>query len=428
MFQTMKDCTNFIFTLKASQYKGQPLESARKILAALGNPEASTRFIHFAGSNGKGSTLNATREILMEHGLKVGAFISPHLERPNERITINKKQIADEDFLYFANKIVEIVHRQLDGKFPSFFEFMTLIMFQYFAQVKLDVALIETGIGGRLDTTNVLTPDVSVITTISLEHTDMLGDTIAEIAGEKAGIIKLGKPVVVGVRDAEAREVISKEAKERQAPLYMLDQTIHLEKQAERQLLTYKALDRKMEKIYVRMAGAHQLDNAALAITAALLYDPSISEKTIRAGLGKASWEGRFERIAPQIILDGAHNPEGTAALLQTLSQAEPDKRYKFVYAALQDKDHQVSIQLMESMACEMYFTEIDLPRAAKAEVLAEESKHSCKFVEKDWRSLLLELQDRMGEDDLLVITGSLYFIAEVRSFVTSYSKSLSPF
>lgn len=428
MFQTMKDCTNFIFTLKASQYKGQPLESARKILAALGNPEASTRFIHFAGSNGKGSTLNATREILMEHGLKVGAFISPHLERPNERITINKKQIADEDFLYFANKIVEIVHRQLDGKFPSFFEFMTLIMFQYFAQVKLDVALIETGIGGRLDTTNVLTPDVSVITTISLEHTDMLGDTIAEIAGEKAGIIKLGKPVVVGVRDAEAREVISKEAKERQAPLYMLDQTIHLEKQAERQLLTYKALDRKMEEIYVRMAGAHQLDNAALAITAALLYDPSISEKTIRAGLGKASWEGRFERIAPQIILDGAHNPEGTAALLQTLSQAEPDKRYKFVYAALQDKDHQVSIQLMESMACEMYFTEIDLPRAAKAEVLAEESKHSCKFVEKDWRSLLLELQDRMGEDDLLVITGSLYFIAEVRSFVTSYSKSLSPF
>ncbi len=428
MFQTMKDCTNFIFTLKASQYKGQPLESARKILAALGNPEASTRFIHFAGSNGKGSTLNATREILMEHGLKVGAFISPHLERPNERITINKKQIADEDFLYFANKIVEIVHRQLDGKFPSFFEFMTLIMFQYFAQVKLDVALIETGIGGRLDTTNVLTPDVSVITTISLEHTDMLGDTIAEIAGEKAGIIKLGKPVVVGVRDAEAREVISKEAKERQAPLYMLDQTIHLEKQAERQLLTYKALDRKMEKIYVRMAGAHQLDNAALAITAALLYDPLISEKTIRAGLGKASWEGRFERIAPQIILDGAHNPEGTAALLQTLSQAEPDKRYKFVYAALQDKDHQVSIQLMESMACEMYFTEIDLPRAAKAEVLAEESKHRCKFVEKDWRSLLLELQDRMGEDDLLVITGSLYFIAEVRSFVTSYSKSLSPF
>ncbi len=427
MFHTMKDCTDFIFTLKASQYKGQPLESARKILAALGNPETSTRFIHFAGSNGKGSTLNATREILMAHGLTVGAFISPHLERPNERITINKNQISDEDFLYFANKIADIVHNQLDGKFPSFFEFMTLIMFQYFEAVQLDVALIETGIGGRLDTTNVLNPEVSVITTISLEHMDMLGDTIKKIAGEKAGIIKFQKPVVVGVREQEAREVIRGEANRRQAPLYMLDDTILIEKTAERQMLTYKALGRKIEDIYVRMAGAHQLDNAALAMTAALLYDASISEETMRTGLEKASWNGRFERIAPQIILDGAHNPEGTAALLQTLEQIEPDKHYKFVYAALQDKDHQESIRMMDGAAVEMYFTEIDLPRAAKAEILAEESKHQCKFIQKDWRALLLRLQGNLKEDELLVITGSLYFIAEVRSFLASYSKSLPP-
>jgi dihydrofolate synthase / folylpolyglutamate synthase len=425
MFQTMEDCTDFIFTLKASQYKGQPLESARKILAALGNPETSTRFIHFAGSNGKGSTLNATREILMAHGLTVGAFISPHLERPNERITINKIQISDEDFLHFANRIVEIVHNQLEGKFPSFFEFMTLIMFQYFAAAELDVALIETGIGGRLDTTNVLNPEVSVITTISLEHTDMLGDTIAKIAGEKAGIIKSKKPVVVGVRDTEARDIIYKEAVERQAPLYMLDETIHIQKEAEQQLLTYEALGRKIEGIYVRMVGAHQLDNAALAITAALLYDSSISEEAIRTGLRNASWDGRFERISPQIILDGAHNPEGTAALLQTLAQVEPHKRYKFVYAALQDKDHQVSIRMMERAAFEMYFTEIDLPRAAKAERLAEESRHPHKFVRKDWRSLLPELQNGLEKDELLIITGSLYFIAEVRSFL-AFQKCLS--
>ena len=420
MFHTMKDCTDFIFRLKASQYKGQPLESARKILAALGNPEASTRFIHFAGSNGKGSTLNATREILMTHGLTVGAFISPHLERPNERITINKSQISDEDFLYFANKIADIVHNQLDGKFPSFFEFMTLIMFQYFAKVQPDIALIETGIGGRLDTTNVLTPDVSVITTISLEHTDMLGDTIEKIAGEKAGIIKFGRPVVVGAREEEARKVIRAEAAQHQAPLYMLDDIIHAEKKAERQMFTYEALDRKIKDIYVRMAGAHQLDNAALAITAALLYDASIKEETIRTGLARASWDGRFERIAPRIILDGAHNPEGTAALLHTLEQVEPDKRYKFVYAALQDKDHQESIRMMEGAASEIYFTEIDLPRAAKAEVLAEESRHPCKIIQKDWRALLLTLHGNLQEDELLVITGSLYFIAEVRSFLCS--------
>lgn len=420
MFHTVKDCTDFIFTLKASQYKGQPLESARKILSALGNPEASTRFIHFAGSNGKGSTLNATREILMTHGLTVGAFISPHLERPNERITINKSQISDEDFLYFANKITDIVHNQLDGKFPSFFEFMTLIMFQYFAKAQPDIALIETGIGGRLDTTNVLTPEISVITTISLEHTDMLGDTIGKIAGEKAGIIKSRRPVVVGAREEEAREIIRAEAARNQAPLYMLDDIIHAEKTAERQMFTYEALDRKIEDIYVRMAGAHQLDNAALAITAALLYDASIKEETIRTGLARASWDGRFERIAPRIILDGAHNPEGTAALLHTLEQVEPDKRYKFVYAALQDKDHQESIRMMEGAASEIYFTEIDLPRAAKAEVLAEESRHPCKIIQKDWRALLLTLHGNLQEDELLVITGSLYFIAEVRSFLCS--------
>lgn len=418
MFQTMKDCTDFIFTLKASQYKGQPLESARKILAALENPEAATRFIHFAGSNGKGSTLNATREILMAHGLKVGAFISPHLERPNERITINKIQIADEDFLCYANKIVEIVHNQLEGKFPSFFEFMTLIMFQYFASEQLDVALIETGIGGRLDTTNVLKPEVSVITTVSLEHTDMLGDTITQIAGEKAGIIKEGKPVVVGVQDKEAQKVIRAVSSERQAPLYMLNETIHVEKDAKCQLFTYEALGKKIEQIFVKMAGNHQLDNAALAITAALLFDSSISEENIRVGLGHASWDGRFERVTPQVILDGAHNPEGTAALLETLAQVEPNKRYKFVYAALQDKDHRESICMMDTVASEMYFTEIQLPRAAKAEILAEESNHLHKFVHTDWRALLPELYAGLEQDELLIITGSLYFIAEVRAFL----------
>ena len=418
LFRTMKECTDFIFGLRASQYKGQPLESARRILAALGNPEASTRFIHFAGSNGKGSTLNATREILLAHGLRVGAFTSPHLERPNERITIDKRQISDEDFLCFANKIIQIVDDQLEGKFPSFFEFMTLIMFQYFAAEKLDVALIETGIGGRLDTTNVLEPEVSVITTVSLEHTDMLGDTIEKIAGEKAGIIKRGKPAVVGVRDEEARDVIRKAAFEQQAPLYVLDEEIRIERDAEKQLLTYRALDREMDNVYVRMAGSHQLDNAALAITASLVFDSSISEEAIRKGLRNASWEGRFERFAPQLILDGAHNPEGTAALLETLTQVEPGKRYKFVYAALQDKDHLMSIRLMENVAYEMHFTEIDLPRAAKAEELAKESEHPRKFVQKDWRTLLRGLRSSLTEDELLIITGSLYFIAEVRTFL----------
>ncbi len=414
----MKQCTDFIFTLKASQYKGEPLESARKILASLGNPERKTKFIHFAGSNGKGSTLNATREILMNHGLTVGAFISPHLERANERVTINKQQISDDDFVHYANEVVRVVEQELDGKFPSFFEFVTLIMFQYFAKQKVDVALIETGIGGRLDSTNVLVPEVSVITTVSLEHTDMLGDTFAQVASEKAGIIKEHKPVVVGVRNEEARSVICEIAQNKKAPLYMLDDMIYIHKNEAHQTFTYEALGRRLDDVKVKMAGGHQLDNAALAITAALLFDPTISDDVIRHSLRNASWDGRFERILPNVILDGAHNSEGTAALLATLAQVAPNKRYKFVYAALQDKDHGVSIRMMDRIATEIYFTEIHLPRATKAEVLAAESTHKQKMINKDWRALLREQYEKLQEQELLIITGSLYFIAEARTFL----------
>ena len=414
----MKQCTDFIFTLKASQYKGQPLESARKILVALGNPERKTKFIHFAGSNGKGSTLNATREILMNHGLTVGAFISPHLERASERVTINKQQISDDDFVHYANEVVRVVEQELSGQFPSFFEFVTLIMFQYFAKQKVDVALIETGIGGRLDSTNVLVPEVSVITTVSLEHTDMLGDTFTQVASEKAGIIKNHKPVVVGVRNEEARAVIYEIAQNKKAPLYILDDMITIYKNEAHQTFTYEALGRRLDDVKVKMAGGHQLDNAALAITAALLFDMTISDDVIRSSLSNASWDGRFERILPNVILDGAHNSEGTAALLATLAQVAPDKRYKFVYAALQDKDHGVSIRMMDKVATEIYFTEIRLPRATKAEVLAAESTNKRKMIHKDWRALLREQYGKLQEQELLIITGSLYFIAEARTFL----------
>ncbi len=212
MFHSIEECTDFIFKLRASTYKGEPLEAVRKILFELDNPHEKVKFIHFAGSNGKGSTLNATREILMEHGLQVGAFISPHLERVNERITINKEQIADAAFLDYANQVDEIIQKKLDGQYPSFFEIMTVIACMHFANETTDIALMETGIGGRIDSTNVITPEVSVITTISLEHTEILGDTIEKIALEKAGIVKNEKPVVAGVKQLEARKVLKEKA------------------------------------------------------------------------------------------------------------------------------------------------------------------------------------------------------------------------
>ena len=414
MFETMDQCTDFIFQLKASQYKGEPLQSAKIILNALGNPQQKTKFIHFAGSNGKGSTLNATREILMEHGLTVGAFISPHFERANERVTINKQQISDVDFLRIANKLVHVIHEKLDGKFPSFFELMTLIALQYFSEQQLDVALLETGIGGRLDSTNVVTPEVSVITTISLEHTDMLGDTYGQIASEKAGIIKAGKPVVVGVKITEARAVINEVATKLQASMYMLGEQFHV---ASKTSATFDYIGQMtIENIELAMLGEHQISNAALAITATNLLLSNLDEEKVKRALQKAKWEGRFERVHDNIILDGAHNSEGTAALIETLKQVAPTKKVKFVYAALQDKDHAVSIRLMDQVAEEMHFTQIDLPRAATAQQLYEQSKHEKKFAHQNWQEWIELEISRLADDELLVITGSLYFIAEVRN------------
>lgn len=416
MFSTMEDCTNFIFKLRASEYKGEPLQSARILLNALGNPEKQSKFIHIAGSNGKGSTLNATREILMNHGMRVGAFISPHLERPNERVTINKEQITDEQFLYYANEIAVAVQTELDGKFPSFFEFMTLIGFLHFANEHVDVVILETGIGGRLDSTNVITPEVSVITTVSLEHTAMLGDTYALVASEKAGIIKYSKPVVVGVKNEEAREVIKQVAEANEAPIYVLNETIHA-REAEIGDFTYEGIGR-IENIDLAMVGVHQYENAALAISACSLFLGQLQEEAVRKALKEALWEGRFEKISEQVILDGAHNSEGTEALIEALKQTYPQAKYRFIYAAMADKDHAVSIQLMDAVAASISFTALPLPSAMASDKLYALSTHASKRYEPNWQQLVSDEINSLQKDELLVITGSLYFIGEVRKWI----------
>lgn len=420
MFHSIEECTDFIFKLRASTYKGEPLEAVRKILFELDNPHEKVKFIHFAGSNGKGSTLNATREILMEHGLRVGAFISPHLERVNERITINKIQIDDDVFLNYANQIDDIIQRKLNGLYPSFFEIMTVLACLHYANEKIDIGLMETGIGGRIDSTNVIHPEVSVITTISLEHTDILGDTIEKIAFEKAGIIKKEKPVVVGVKQPEAIEVIKKKANETNSKCYFLGKDIKIEdvKKGRLQVFNFSFGNTQMKSIPLAMQGEHQINNAALAISASLLLDATIKETTIHKALKKARWEGRFEQVNEQIIIDGAHNSEGTQSLINTLKEVYPTKKYKFIYAALQDKDHEVSIRMMDEVATSMNFTQINLPRATKAELLASQSKHSNIHINENWQQLIQDEIKALQSDELLIITGSLYFISDVRKIL----------
>ena len=416
MFSTIEDCTNFIFKLRASEYKGEPLQSARILLRALGNPEQKSKFIHIAGSNGKGSTLNATREILMSHGLTVGAFISPHLERPNERVTINKNQITDEAFLRYANQIAYAVKSELNGKFPSFFEFMTLIGFLHFANEAVDIVVLETGIGGRLDSTNVVTPEVSIITTIALEHTAMLGNTYEQIAAEKAGIIKVNKPVVIGVKNEAARKVIKSSAAKLNAKAYVLDENIKITPHAN-QTFDYEGKLR-FSHLQLAMAGLHQMENAALAITACQLFLGQLNEDKLRHALCNAVWEGRFEQPLKHVVLDGAHNSEGTAALVETLKSVFPNKKLHFIYAAMNDKDHAQSIALMDQVAHTISFTQINNPNAKNAEELYAISMHPSKRYSKNWVNIVTELLQLKSEEDIIAITGSLYFIGEVRQFL----------
>ncbi|MEY9970138.1 dihydrofolate synthase/folylpolyglutamate synthase [Lysinibacillus sp. RC46] len=425
MFKTMKECTDFIFTLKAIDHKRAPLVLMREVLVLLNNPQDRLRAIHLAGSNGKGSTVNALREMLQHAGYKVGAFTSPHLERVNERMTINGNQISDEQFLHYMNKIAEIIETHYEGDFPSFFEVVTLIMFQHFADEEVDIALIETGLGGRLDATNVITPLISIITTISLEHTAFLGDTLAKVAFEKAGIIKENIPVVVGVKSEEALTVIEEVANERHAPCLVLgkDFTVeNIEQGTNIQHFNYRKANVEMVAVPLKMAGPHQINNASLAITAILTLRENeaidISDESIRQALAKAQWAGRFEQLPDNIILDGAHNSEGTAALIQTLKTVYPRQNYRFIYAALSDKDHAKSIALMDSIATSIAFTQIELPNAMPADQLAALSTNTNKMYNANCREMVQTMLHQRNDEDVIVITGSLYFIAEIRQWL----------
>ncbi|WP_445669060.1 bifunctional folylpolyglutamate synthase/dihydrofolate synthase [Lysinibacillus sp. FSL W8-0992] len=425
MFTTIKACTDFIFTLKAVDFKREPLVMMREVLARLGDPQNKLRTIHLAGSNGKGSTVNVLREMLEDAGYRVGAFTSPHLTRVNERMTINGTQISDEQFLQYMNNIASIIEAHYNGDYPSFFEVVTLIMFQYFAEEEVDFALIETGLGGRLDATNVITPLVSIITTISLEHTAFLGDTYAKVAFEKAGIIKEGVPVVVGVKNDEALDVIQKVAQERHAECLVLGNYFHVVAKNQgivMQTFNYRNANVEINNIQLKMAGEHQIANASLAITAMdILREQGhiqLTEQSMRQALQNAQWAGRFEQFPNNIVLDGAHNSEGTAALIQTLQTVYPNHHYRFIYAALSDKDHANSIALMDGIASSMSFTQIGMPNAMPAEKLAMLSTHNDKQYDANWQAIVRSVIQSKGLHDIVVITGSLYFIAEVRQWL----------
>lgn len=418
MYTSITQCMDKIASLRAIHRDEVPLAKTRKLLSVLGDPHKKVKYIHVAGSNGKGSTITMLSAMLRGAGLSVGVFTSPHLERVNERIVLNGFEITDDDFITYMNRLDEVINANFDGEYPSFFEVLTLIAFLYFSIKKPDVVLLETGLGGRLDATNVVMPLVSIITTISLEHTAILGDTYAKIATEKAGIIKANTPVVSGVANAEAAAVIADKAQAVDAPLYVITKDVNVKNirpQQMQQFFDYRYGDTQWQDIALSMQGLHQVVNAGVAIKAVEVIATQLGmmfdEKIVKTALANVAWPGRFEAFTNHIILDGAHNVEGVTALLSTLKSAYPNHPFDVLYASLDDKDYKTNIALLEAQASSMIFTSFDAPNAVSILDLQAACTHDKSMLAPRWQDVVK--QPREGR--LLVVTGSLYFIAEVR-------------
>jgi dihydrofolate synthase/folylpolyglutamate synthase len=402
------------------------LDRAAAILEMLGNPHRSYPTVHIAGTKGKGSTSAMVTALLRAAGLaKVGLYTSPHLMNLNERIQVNFDSIPDDalfECISAAKAPVEhVTARGLHMK-PTFFEIFTVISLLHFALEKVDAAVVEVGLGGRLDATNLVQPVVAGITPISFDHTSILGNTLAAIAREKAGIIKKGVPLVVGRQEAEAFAAIEEVARKGQAPVLAYGRDYLLFEGPGRRF-EVQTPRRRYRYLEVPLLGRHQRQNAAMATTlfevaAANLGLPS-TQKVIRSALARFSWPGRVElfRTDPPIVIDAAHNGASARALAQAVSEAFPGRKAVVLMGIAGHKDTLGVIDALIPIAAEFVATTIDSPRSEDARALCDRIRTKTPLpvhCEAD-RPKALALARSLAGDDLLVITGSFYLAGELR-------------
>ncbi|MBN2604755.1 MAG: bifunctional folylpolyglutamate synthase/dihydrofolate synthase [Bacilli bacterium] len=414
MFTNVIDAISWIESVKrfGDKYDLSRMELACKM---LGNPEKKVKYIHVAGTNGKGSTVSYLKHILLEHGYQVGTYTSPYIVRYNERITYNYDDITDEELLYYINKVNSLYHEVIQeyNQIITFFELTTLMAFLFYAEKKVDFVVCEVGLGGRLDATNVITPLISVITNISYDHMHVLGNTLEEIALNKLGIVKPGIPLVTTVKEPELQDLFLTYTQKSNSKLIIIqDSDITNIKYSSQTKFVYKD-----ETYFIEMLGNHQVRNAALAIEVIFqlnqLKKTNVSLSTIKMGLLNTFWPGRLECFG-NIVLDGAHNIGGMTALKESMETLFKGKTIKVLYTSMADKEYYDIIQILESFAHEIHFTQFDYPRCETAHNLYDVSNHQLKFLHTDALQALNELKD-LKKNEILLVTGSLYFISLIR-------------
>ena len=401
MLMEHKKILKYLYSLDSSKVK-LGLKNIKALLKKLGNPEKRLKIIHVAGTNGKGSVCMMISSILQEAGYKVGVYTSPHLKKFNERIRINDRLITDKEILGYYLKIKPKITSQ------SFFEITTAMAFLYFYEKNVDFAVLEVGLGGRLDATNVANPLASVITNIGLEHTDILGNTIEKIAYEKACIIKRNVPIVTGA-EGKALDTIKKTAKKRNAPL-ILNKKYKKNRNNTFNINNYKNL--KLNNL----KGDFQLENASTALTAieALnkFHNLKINKNIIKNGLRNAKWEGRFEFLGRNILIDCAHNPSGFEVLIKEIKKLDY-KKLILVTGLMKDKDIEKIIELLNPVADYFIITKAKNERAAEPEFISQFIKKPFKII-KNPKNALKYAKNIADKKDLVLVAGSIYVAGEL--------------
>ena len=396
------------------------LDVIRNILQKLGDPQNNFKTIHVAGTNGKGSIASTLSTILMHAGYRVGLYTSPHLVRFNERICINNHPVSNENVVT-AYEAVKAVH--LGSREPTFFEFSTAMAFYEFGRHEVDWAVVETGMGGRLDATNVINPDLVIITNISLEHKLFLGNTISDITREKGGIIKKGVPVVTGVTQKQAVSVLKSIAESQSAPLFCFKNAFRVRKNKDATFNFY-GIDHVWRRLHTGLIGGHQVNNAALVLAACELLNKNglnLSLTNIKYGLEKNKWPGRLEIVSttPLILLDGAHNFIAARYLARYLSENLSRRNITLIIGILDDKPFKAMLKNLLPHCKKVILTRPKIDRALAPEKLyavATEMISDIRII-PDVDRAIIHAVENASSDDVLCIAGSLYVVGEAKEF-----------
>lgn len=405
---------NFIHSFKGNGRRPQ-LERMRWLLKQAGDPQSHYPTVHIVGTNGKGSTTSYLQNILTKSSYQVGTFTSPYITRFNERISINGTEIPDKDLISLVEKaqvLLDDLEEHTNFGRPTEFELVTLLMFLYFDLKQVDIAIIEAGIGGRLDSTNVLSPELVICTSIGFDHTETLGNSLLDISNHKAGVMRENTPILLGRVSAEVEHFFNKKSHDLQAPLAVIDREIQLLPK-DNQTIQISYDHWESPNLKLPMLGQHQENNAGLAVTAAHLLAqtfPKITDKCIQEGIEETHWPGRSEWIGNNIYLDGAHNPQGIASLKQVLKDNFANRRVHILFAGLRRKP--LADLLEELKDYDITVTSFDFFEALPLDDYPQDFKRAADY--RDW----LAQAESANSDDLFVVTGSLYFISEVRNYL----------